>query len=90
MFPDAHIFCDDHKSHRASIGSRATGSGPNNETKLPLTLRFASVGGKFCMLACACFAPLRYHTDAHEVLQRTSSIRSTDSRPCFTSARCWG
>ena len=53
MFPDAHIIFDDHVSHRTSIGSRATGSGPKKEKTLPLTLRFASVGGKFSLLACS-------------------------------------
>lgn len=47
MFPDTHIFFDDHVSHHTSIGSRATGSGPKNDKTLPLTLRFASVGGEF-------------------------------------------
>ena len=37
---------DDHVSHRASIGSRAKRSRHKNDKLLPLTLRFASVGGK--------------------------------------------
>lgn len=60
MFPDAHIIFDDHVSHRTSIGSRATGSGPKKQKTLPLTLRFASVGGKFSLLACS--VPARKQT----------------------------
>jgi hypothetical protein len=46
MFPEAHIMFDDHVSHHASIGSCAKRSRHKNDKLLPLTLRFASVGGK--------------------------------------------
>ena len=46
MFPEAHIMFDDHVSHHASIGSHSSRSGHKNDKLLPLTLRFASVGGK--------------------------------------------